>query len=291
MGPPIGPAPSFSRLSAKQPKLPRKNKRQWCYLSDLMFPASFHLKINLWQDSMTSLLSASPLLYPYPPQRRVGELSCSIAHGIFPDQGWNPRLLHWQADSLPLSHQGSPESLFLARPHVIQISLPVSPCPFTPPGSQPGDDIIYSLFLSLLVPLGCDSFPDFSWFLMTLTGALVKYFVESLSIGDGLKLFSWGDLAVLMCLTFCFLLSVPKALDPRCPWTAMPETPSALGDRINSASLIVCPQSQNNVHPTAKDQYLCTDTWARRHIPHNGSHVKCSHAFTGSSKILHFMLG
>ena len=33
-------------------------------------------------------------------------LSCSSAHGIFPDQGLNPRLLHWQADSLPLSHLG-----------------------------------------------------------------------------------------------------------------------------------------------------------------------------------------
>ena len=28
--------------------------------------------------------------------------------GIFPTQGLNPRLLHWQADSLPLSHLGSP---------------------------------------------------------------------------------------------------------------------------------------------------------------------------------------
>ena len=28
--------------------------------------------------------------------------------GVFPDQGSNLRLLHWQADSLPLSHQGSP---------------------------------------------------------------------------------------------------------------------------------------------------------------------------------------
>ena len=27
---------------------------------------------------------------------------------IFPDQGSNPCPLHWQADSLPLSHQGSP---------------------------------------------------------------------------------------------------------------------------------------------------------------------------------------
>ena len=34
--------------------------------------------------------------------------SCSSACGIFPDQGWNPCLLHWQVDSLPLSHQGSP---------------------------------------------------------------------------------------------------------------------------------------------------------------------------------------
>ena len=34
--------------------------------------------------------------------------SCSAACGIFPDQGSNPRPLHWQADSQPLHHQGSP---------------------------------------------------------------------------------------------------------------------------------------------------------------------------------------
>ena len=34
-------------------------------------------------------------------------LSCSEACGIFPSQGLNPCLLHWQAVSLPLSHQGS----------------------------------------------------------------------------------------------------------------------------------------------------------------------------------------
>ena len=28
--------------------------------------------------------------------------------GIFPTQGWNPCLLHWQVDSLPLRHQRSP---------------------------------------------------------------------------------------------------------------------------------------------------------------------------------------
>ena len=35
-------------------------------------------------------------------------LSCSAACRIFPDQGSNPCLLHWQVNSLPLSHQGSP---------------------------------------------------------------------------------------------------------------------------------------------------------------------------------------
>ena len=31
-----------------------------------------------------------------------------LLQGIFPTQGWNPCLLHWQAGSLPLSHQGGP---------------------------------------------------------------------------------------------------------------------------------------------------------------------------------------
>ena len=39
--------------------------------------------------------------------------SCSAACGIFPDQGSNPCPLHWQADSQPLCHQGSPVSAFL----------------------------------------------------------------------------------------------------------------------------------------------------------------------------------
>ena len=35
-------------------------------------------------------------------------LSQSLACGIFPDQESHPCLPHWQVDSLPLSHQGSP---------------------------------------------------------------------------------------------------------------------------------------------------------------------------------------
>ena len=39
-------------------------------------------------------------------------LSCSAAWGIFQDQGSNLYLLHWQADSSPLSHEGSPHTVF-----------------------------------------------------------------------------------------------------------------------------------------------------------------------------------
>ena len=43
----------------------------------------------------------------------VHGLSCSAACGIFPDQGSNLCPLHWQADSQPLCHQGSPYAIFL----------------------------------------------------------------------------------------------------------------------------------------------------------------------------------
>ena len=55
-----------------------------------------------------------PLLLRSTSSRRAGSVvvahgpSCSAACGIFPDQGWNPCPLHWQADSQPLRHQGSP---------------------------------------------------------------------------------------------------------------------------------------------------------------------------------------
>ena len=50
--------------------------------------------------------------------RRAGSVivahgpTCSVACGIFPDQGSNPCPLHWQADSQPLRHQGSPLKIF-----------------------------------------------------------------------------------------------------------------------------------------------------------------------------------
>ena len=35
-------------------------------------------------------------------------VGCHSLQGIFPTQGSNPHLLHWRADSSPLSHLGSP---------------------------------------------------------------------------------------------------------------------------------------------------------------------------------------
>ena len=69
-----------------------------------------------------------PLLLRSTGSRRAGSVvvahgpSRSAACGIFPDQGSNPCPLHWQADSQPLSHQGSPRGgLFITRKMVLTI--------------------------------------------------------------------------------------------------------------------------------------------------------------------------
>ena len=60
------------------------------------------------------LSPSRPLLLRSTGSRRAGSVavahgpSRSTACGIFPDQGSNPCPLHWQADSQPLCHQGSP---------------------------------------------------------------------------------------------------------------------------------------------------------------------------------------
>ena len=50
----------------------------------------------------------APLSIGLPRQEDCTGVSCHfLLQGIFPIQGSNPGLLHWQVDSLPLSHQGS----------------------------------------------------------------------------------------------------------------------------------------------------------------------------------------
>ena len=66
-----------------------------------------------------------PLLLRSTGSRRAGSVivahgpSCSVACGILPDQGSNPCALHWQADSQPLRHQGSPYRDFYSSVYYI----------------------------------------------------------------------------------------------------------------------------------------------------------------------------
>ena len=65
------------------------------------------------------LSTSRPLLLRSTGSRRAGSVivahgpSCSVACEIFPDQDSNPCPLHWQADSQPPRHQGSPPLGFL----------------------------------------------------------------------------------------------------------------------------------------------------------------------------------
>ena len=74
-----------------------------------------------------SLSPSRPLLLGSTGSRRAGSAvvahgpSCSAACGIFPDQGSNPCPLHWQADSQPLNHQGSPNKYFYLQVTVTQL--------------------------------------------------------------------------------------------------------------------------------------------------------------------------
>ena len=72
-----------------------------------------------------------PLLLRSTGSRRSGSVvvahgpSRSTACGILPDQGSNPCPLHWQADSQPLRHQGSPKFFFLAK-WLLTIAIPTT---------------------------------------------------------------------------------------------------------------------------------------------------------------------
>ena len=88
----------------------------------LRFCARAFSSCGKWGHSSSRCASLSlsrRLLLRSTGSRRAGSVtvahgpSCSVARGIFPDQGSNPCALHWQADSQPLRHQGSPCKEFL----------------------------------------------------------------------------------------------------------------------------------------------------------------------------------
>ena len=80
----------------------------------------------------TGLSLSRPLLLQSTSSRHAGSVvvthrpSCSTAFGIFPDQGLNPCPLHWQADSQPLGHQGSPANFLIHLAVLIYYGFTVS---------------------------------------------------------------------------------------------------------------------------------------------------------------------
>ena len=84
-------------------------------LISVAFPAAEHRL----QSAQASVLAAGRL------SRWSDRLSCSTACGVFLDQELSPCPLHWQADSLPLDHQGStsPNSIkFCIKRNIFKIN-------------------------------------------------------------------------------------------------------------------------------------------------------------------------
>ena len=84
-----------------------------------MLPGLCPLLLLLSRSVVSSSLrphGLQPARLPCPwnfPGKNTGVGCCFLLQGIFPTQGWNLLLLHWQVDPLLLSHQRSP--FFLVR--------------------------------------------------------------------------------------------------------------------------------------------------------------------------------
>ena len=91
----------------------------WVFVSvrglSLVAASGVHSSWATLHRSARASLTIAASLVGSTASRRAGSVvvargpSCSTACGILPDQGSNPCPLHWQADSQPLRHQGSPE--------------------------------------------------------------------------------------------------------------------------------------------------------------------------------------
>ena len=92
---------------------------KWNEVNSTLVSATHFLKVEInhvvvWLLSRVRLFCdpldcPARLLCPWGfPGRNTGMGCHFLLQGIFLSQGLNLSLLHWQADSLPLSHQGSP---------------------------------------------------------------------------------------------------------------------------------------------------------------------------------------
>ena len=86
----------------------KERKRIWLELFKKSLYSVYACSVlsdSFWPHELWS----ARLLCPWDsPGKNIGVGCHFLLQGIFPTQGSNPRLLHWQADSLPLSHLGMP---------------------------------------------------------------------------------------------------------------------------------------------------------------------------------------
>ena len=98
-------------------------------------------------------------------------LSHSVAHGIFLDQGSNSCPLHWQADSYPLYHQGSPSLCFFKMPVYFLETLQRSWALIEKDQNYPMSDLSHVCINS---PLCCDDERRFSLCVVDTVRALPR---------------------------------------------------------------------------------------------------------------------
>ena len=131
-------------------------------------------------SSCTGLSLSRPLLLRSTGSRCAGSAiaahgpSCSAACGIFPDQGSNPCPLHWQADSQPLRHQGSPPVYFFMLKFMSSHQNPI------PPIFKPNTRVYSSLF-----PFWCVTSPlkmrKLASIILNISAYLIKFPVPTQS--------------------------------------------------------------------------------------------------------------
>ena len=78
-------------------------------------PGLLFFKVLWLLIAVTSLIAEPELWGAWASEVVVYGLICPMERGIFLDQGSNPCPLHWQADSLLLSHQGSLKVIFYCK--------------------------------------------------------------------------------------------------------------------------------------------------------------------------------
>ena len=132
-----------------------------------------------------------PLFLQSTGSRRAGSVivahgpSCSTACGIFPDQGSNPCPLHWQADSQPLRHQGSPGRSFLTYP-VLHPFYPFPGFLFFLPALITSDILCVSFVYFLSVPPDCKLHEEF-----TMTSSAFTRVPDTRKVPDKYLLNEW----------------------------------------------------------------------------------------------------